>query len=187
MGRAGGADASQRHNRGNNRDDVAHSRNPMARRINHGKSRPAGEFAKHAVQVIVPPERLRLTRLQIVWAETVGPRLSAVAWPGALRGKQLVVFVRDTQWQHELVYMKDQLLQRLSEACKDCPVTSMRFRVGEIPPPVPEAPPPPPPDIVELPSEPAPDTVDALGRVDDEGLRKLMANARMALSGQLRR
>ncbi len=173
--------------RGGPRPDVAHFKALMARRIDHGKRRPAGEFAKHAVQLIVPPERLRLTRLQIAWAEIVGPRLSAVAWPGALRGTQLIVYVRDTQWQHELVYMKDQLLQRLGEACTACPVASLRFRVGEIPPPAPEAPPPPPPDIVELSAEPAPDTIEALGRVDDEALRKLMASARMALSGPLRR
>ena len=159
----------------------------MARRINHGQSRPAREFAAHAVRIIVPPERLRLTRLQIGWSEMVGPRLRAVAWPGALKGKQLVVFVRDTQWQHELVYMKDELLARIAKQCPQCPVSSIRLRVGEIPPIPVRPPPPPPPNIVELPDEPTPETMSALSDVGDVNLRKIIANARMALSGRLRR
>lgn len=159
----------------------------MARRINHGQSRPAREFAEHAVRIIVPPERLRLTRLQIAWTDMVGPRVRSVAWPGGLKGKQLVVYVRDAQWQHELVYMKDELLKRIATQCPECPVSSMRLRVGDIPPIPVRPPPPPPPDIVELPDEPAPETMSALSNVGDISLRKLIANARMALSGRLRR
>lgn len=159
----------------------------MARRINHGQSRPAREFAEHAVRLIVPPERLRLTRLQIAWTDMVGPRVRSIAWPGGLKGTQLVVYVRDTQWQHELVYMKDELLGRIATQCPECPVSSMRLRVGDIPP-IPVRPPaPPPPDIVDLPDEPAPETMSALSGVGDISLRKLIANARMALSGRLRR
>lgn len=159
----------------------------MARRRNHGVSRPAGEFAQHAVQSIVPAERLRLTRLQIVWADIVGERLRRVAWPGALRGRQLIVFVRDPQWQHELVYMKDELLRRIPEQCSACPVNDIRFRVGDIPVIPPPPPPPPPPDIVELSTQPAPETLDALDHIADPSLRQQIANARIALSGRLRR
>ena len=166
---------------------VAQCRRTMARRTNHGESRPAGEFAQHAVQIIVPPERLRLTRLQIVWTDMVGERLRRVAWPGALRGDQLIVLVVDTQWQHELVYMKDTLLRRIPQMCPACPVKDIRFRVGEIPDILPPPPPPPPPDIVELSEQPAPETLDALAHVADPNLRQRIANARMALSGRLRR
>ena len=159
----------------------------MPRRTNHGQSRPAGEFAQHAVQTIVPGERLRLTRLQIAWPGLVGDRLRAVVWPGALRGTQLVLFVRDTQWQHELSYMVDELRKRIAERCPQCPVSSIRLRVGEIQEVPPPPPPPPPPDIVDLPSEPPTETVDALSGVADPTLRKMMANARMALSGRLRK
>lgn len=159
----------------------------MARRMNHGESRPAGEFAQHAVEIIVPAERLRLTRLQIAWPDLVGKRLRAVAWPGVLRGKQLILFVRDPQWQHELTYMVDELRKRIADRCPECPVESIRMRVGEIPEEPPPPPPPPPPDIVDLPDEPAPETVDALGGIGDDQLRQLIANARMALSGRLRR
>lgn len=159
----------------------------MPRRTNHGQSRPAGEFAQHAVQTIVPGERLRLTRLQIAWPALVGDRLRAVVWPGALRGTQLVLFVRDTQWQHELSYMLDEFRTRIAERCPACPVSSVRLRVGEVPEVPPPPPPEPKPDIVDLPNEPPTDTVDALSGVTDPTLRKMMANARMALSGTLRK
>jgi len=159
----------------------------MPRRTNHGESRLAGDLAQHAVATIVPRERLRITRLQIAWDELVGPRLRQVAWPGALRGKQLIVYVLNPQWQHELVYMQDELISRINERCPECPVGSIRLRVGDIPPLPPEPPPPPPPDIIDLPDEPAPDTVAALSDIGDTSLRKLMANARMALSGRLRK
>ncbi|MCR9161982.1 MAG: DUF721 domain-containing protein [Nannocystaceae bacterium] len=159
----------------------------MPRRTNHGQRRAAGEFAQHAVQTIVPTERLRLTRLQIAWPAMVGERIRAVAWPGALRGTKLVLHVRDTQWQHELSYMVEQLRDRIAQRCPECPVSSIRMRVGEVPERPPPPPPEPKPDIVDLPSEPPSDTVDALSGVTDPSLRKMMANARMALSGRLRK
>lgn len=82
--------------------------------------------------------------------------------------------------------MVEELKRRIADQCPACPVTSIRMRVGEIPPIPPVPPPPPPPDIIDLPSEPAPDTVEALTDVGDDRLRQLMANARMALSGRLR-
>ncbi len=155
--------------------------------MNHGERRTAGELAAHAIRLIVPPDRLRLTRLQIAWPQLAGERLSRVAWPGYLRGTALTVWVRDTQWQHELVYMHPELLKRLAEVVPDVPVESMRFRVGDIPELLPEPPPPPPVVLNDLPDEPATATVDALHGVEDEGLRKAMATARLALSGKLRK
>ncbi len=157
------------------------------RRTNHGQSRPAGELAEHAIGTIVPKERLRLTRVQIAWPQIARGNLRRTAWPGALRDNTLFLRVRNNQWLHELNYMTAELLGRVQAMCPEAGVREVRLRVGDIPDPPPPSVPPPPPDIIDLSPEPDPATVDALQGVEDGDLRRAMANARMALSGRLRR
>jgi hypothetical protein len=99
----------------------------------------------------------------------------------------LTLVIADNQWLHELQYMRIELLERVCKCCPEAQVASMRMRVGPIPLPlfVGETPEPPPPPT--LPEQPDRDTIAALRAIDDPALRQAMANARLALSGRLRR
>lgn len=144
-------------------------------------------MALDAVRKIVPPERLRLTRVQMVWPEIATARLRRVAWPAAVRGDTLSLDVRDNQWLHELTYLRAELLQRIQEAAPEAEIGQLRLRVGSVPEPWPEPPERPEVEPPHLPDEPSRETMDALHGIDDPGLRQIMANARMALSARLRR
>jgi hypothetical protein len=157
------------------------------RRDNHGRASTAGSLALRAVGAIVPPDRLRLTRIQIAWPEIAPGRLQRVAWPVVVGGGTLTVNVIDNQWLHELLYMKLELLERIQQRCRAAEIDGLRMRVGEVPEPWPEPEPLPDPVVASLPDEPARDTVAALNDVEDPRLRQAMANARMALSHRLRR
>jgi hypothetical protein len=156
-------------------------------RANHGRARPAGAIATKAVEKLVPRDRLRLTRVQIAWSAVAPGRLREVAWPGSLASATLTVHVLDNQWLHELVYMRTELLERVQRACPDVGIEALRMRVGPIAELPPDAPEPDGPAAPTLPDEPDPDTIDALNDVGDADLQQAMANARLALSGRLRR
>jgi hypothetical protein len=97
------------------------------------------------------------------------------------------VHVLDNQWLHELMYMRAELLERVQKSCPAARIEALRLRVGTMPELPREAPPRPDPSAPTLPSEPAADTIAALKAIGDSSLRQAMANARMALSGRLRR
>ena len=156
-------------------------------RANHGRALSAGAIAGKAVEKLVPRDRLRLTRVQIAWSTVAPGRLREVAWPGALSSGTLTVHVLDNQWLHELVYMRTELLERVQHACPQVGIEALRMRVGPIAELPPEAPPPAEPPAPALPDEPDADTIDALNAVGDTGLQQAMANARLALSGRLRK
>lgn len=150
------------------------------KRDNHGQAVKAAELAWREVFATVPRDRISLARLQSVWPGIVPRHLQEVAWPARLSGGRLIVHVDDNQWLHELTYMRQDLLQRLSRACPAAKLTELRLRVGQVeivppPEPVPE------PSIPGLPLEPERATIDAMEAIDDAQLRDAVASARLAL------
>ncbi|MBX7081531.1 MAG: DUF721 domain-containing protein [Nannocystaceae bacterium] len=152
------------------------------RRRNHGHAMPAAELAARAVASIVPAARLELLRLQLAWERALPPRLARVAVPVALDDRALVVNVVDSQWLHELTYLRADVLDRLREQGLGREIGSLRMRVGPVP--VPEPPPPPPREAPApvLPNQPASETLQAIAAVQDDVLRGAIATARQALT-----
>lgn len=146
-----------------------------------------GELAERAVAKLVPPDRLRLVRAQLAWSNIARGRLQHVTWPIALRDHVLTIAVVDNQWLHELSYLRADILERLGELCPRAEVGELRFRVGPIESIPEEAAPPDPPRPEGLPDEPSSETLEALGDIEDPGLRQAIANARLALSHRLQR
>lgn len=143
---------------------------------------PAAELAARAVASIVPAARLELLRLQLAWERALPPRLARVAVPVALDDRALVVNVVDSQWLHELTYLRADVLDRLREQGLGREIGSLRMRVGPVP--VPEPPPPPPREAPApvLPNQPASETLQAIAAVQDDVLRGAIATARQALT-----
>lgn len=158
----------------------------VARRRNHGQAVPVGPLFEQAVTSIVPPERLRVTRVQMAWPHIAGPSLQRVCWPQAIQRDILTLTVCDNQWLHELVYLQVDLLRRIRAEVPQAEVAHLRMRVGTVPPPVSEPPDPPPPPVTSLADEPGAETIAALQALDDPRLRQIAANARMAMSARLR-
>lgn len=158
----------------------------MARRRNHGQFQPIGPLVQKAVSSIVPLDRLRVTRAQLVWRDVAGASLQEVCWPQSIHRDILTLTVRDNQWLHELVYLQADLLRRLITLVPDLGVGTLRMRVGTVPPPLVEEVDPPPPPLHALADEPAPETREALAALEDPVLRQAVANARMAMSKRLR-
>lgn len=155
----------------------------MARRKNHGKRVPGGELAELALRKIVPDERVRLVRLQLAWDDVMPARLRGVAAPAGVDGELLVVHVRDNQWLHELAYLRSDMLARLHAQCPQARISTMKLRVGLVPEPPPPIPVEPVQEKVRLSMQPEAGTLAAISDVGDEGLRHVIATARLALTG----
>jgi len=159
----------------------------MPRRRNHGRAIPIGPEVTSEVGRIVPPERLRVTRVQIAWPFLAIGALRAAAWPASIRGETLTLVVIDHQWLHELVYLQADLLRRIQTSVPEAAIERLRSRVG----PVPKAWDPEPeekePELHSMSNEPDPQTLEALASIEDPVLKQAIANARMAWSERVRR
>lgn len=132
----------------------------------------------------VAADTIRLMHVQDAWLAVAGPALAARARPVAVGGDVVVVHVHDSQWLHELTYMRQDLLLRLQSLVPSAGLKGLRLRLGELPPvpqrPAPESRPPPlaPP---RLSPEPDAATRAALDAVADPELKQILAGARVML------
>lgn len=130
---------------------------------------------------------IRLLHVQDAWAAVAGPALAARTWPVTVGGDVVVIHVHDSQWLHELTYMRQDLLQRLQTLVPSAGLKGLRLRLGEVLPVPqrrpPDSGPPPPPRLAppRLSSEPDAATRAALDAVADPELKQILAGARVML------
>ena len=133
----------------------------------------------------VGEDTIRLMQVREVWPRVAGAGLEAHTWPATVAGDTLVVHVHDSQWLHELTYMRQDLLRRLAALAPLGRLRALKLRLGEVPPvagrALPESPraaPLPPP---RLSAEPDAATQEALAAVADPELKQIIAGARIML------
>lgn len=134
-------------------------------------------IAKLLKAVYPAPDQLEAAKAFSWWTRSVPPRILEHARPVRLSRGVLIVHVSSSVWANELHYLSDDLLTRLRKAAPTSGIEKIRFQVGPLPdiPKRPEAAPRPaePVRLAALPEE----LGRALSRVDDDGLRKAIAEA----------
>jgi len=70
-----------------------------------------------------------------MWSEAVGEVFGRESCPSMLAGGVLQVSVSNSNWLHEMRFMKTQILERLQAMLPDTPISDIRFRVGPVPRP----------------------------------------------------
>lgn len=156
-----------------------------ARRIRRSSRRgpqPLADAVWSLLRTIVPDHVIRLTIVRAAWERLNLPWLRGRAFPIAIFKDELIVAVEDSQYHHELMYSRHELLHKLSELAPEARLARLRLRLGPVPawarPPV-ERPRPRP--RAPLPAEPGPSTCAALQTVTDPELRQAIAGARVML------
>jgi hypothetical protein len=158
----------------------------MARRPRRSFARgpqPLADAVWKLVKTIVPDHMIRLVHVRAAWDRLNIPWLRGRAYPLAVVRDEVIVVVEDSQYHHELMYSRDDLLHKLQQLAPEARLAGLRFRLGVVPPPGPRAPalpaaasgPPP------MPTEPSQDTSRALADVVDPELRQAIAGARVML------
>lgn len=134
-------------------------------------------LAKLLKGIYPAPDQYEAAKVFAWWNRSVPRRLVEHARPVRLTRGVLLVHVSSSVWANELHYLTDDLLTRLREHAPESRIEKIRFQVG----PLPDIPPrpredPPPPEPVRLAS--LPDELGrALSRVEDDDLRKAIAEA----------
>ncbi|PCC75117.1 Protein of unknown function [Nannocystis exedens] len=158
----------------------------MARRPRRSFARgpqPLADAVWKLVKTIVPDHMIRLVHVRAAWERMGMPWLRGRAYPLAVVRDEVIVVVEDSQYHHELMYSRDDLLHKLQQLAPEARLTGLRFRLGAVPPPGPRNPaqpakaPGPPP----MTAEPSEATSRALSSVADPELRQAIAGARVML------
>ena len=143
--------------------------------------------AKLLKSVYPAPDQLEAAKAFSWWSRSVPPRILAHARPVRLSHGVLIVHVSSSVWANELHYLSDDLLTRLRQAAPTSGIEKIRFLVGPLPdiPKRPEAAPRPaePVRLAALPEE----LGRALSRVQDDELRKAIAEAATTSLARIRK
>lgn len=156
--------------------------NRRTRRSSKRGPQPLADAVWSLVRTIVPDYAIRLTIIRAAWERLGLPWLRGRAFPIAVVKDELIVAVEDSQYHHELMYSRHELLHKLSALAPEARLARLRFRLGPVPawvrPPEerPRARP-----RASLPAEPGPATCAALQTVVDPELRQVIAGARVML------
>jgi predicted nucleic acid-binding Zn ribbon protein len=152
------------------------------KRKNHGERARASDVLSTLLSRHVPPDQVRLSRIRDDWEDVATATVAARAWPAKVSEDELLINVHDSQWLHELTYLRQSLLDRIQSRCPTAQIGRIRLRIGPVPDrhagsseswkPSPKS---------VLPAEPSADTRSALDSVSDPDLRSLLAGARVAL------
>lgn len=142
--------------------------------------RPRGklEAISQLLKGVYPaPNQLEAAKVFSWWSRSVPSRIVEHARPVRLSRGVLVVHVSSSVWANELHYLSNDLLERIQAAAPSSSVRRIRFQVGPLPE-IPaharaKAPPPEPVRLASLPD----DLGRALSRVQDDELRKAIAEA----------
>lgn len=75
---------------------------------------------------------IRHWRLLKIWKRVVGDKLFEKTEPSYIKDNVLFVKVSDPSWAHELSYLKDEILTKLSNNLKGKPIKDIRFFTGSV-------------------------------------------------------
>jgi len=68
-----------------------------------------------------------------LWKQAVGEVFACQSYPSSIVQGVLQVSVSNSNWLHELHFMKAAILGRLQEMLPDTPISDIRFRVAHVP------------------------------------------------------
>jgi hypothetical protein len=106
----------------------------MRRRARQIKLEMLGEILGKILKKRNIPHTATDRRLLGIWRRAVGPQIAAQTHPDTLKRGVLFVRVSAPVWMHQLQFMKEEILDRISELTGPEEVRGLRFCIGEIPP-----------------------------------------------------
>lgn len=64
-----------------------------------------------------------------IWDKVVGEQIAAVTRPGYVKGKILYIFVRDSIWLQELIFLERMIIEKLNNKIGDNIIESIYFKI----------------------------------------------------------
>ncbi|MFC1886621.1 DUF721 domain-containing protein [Thermodesulfobacteriota bacterium] len=73
-----------------------------------------------------------LLRIWGLWNDLVGDVIATHARPHAFKGRLLLVYVTNSTWHHQLLFLKKDIIEKINHAYKKEMVTDIKFKIGPI-------------------------------------------------------
>jgi predicted nucleic acid-binding Zn ribbon protein len=96
------------------------------------KPMPLGDLIHQFMYQHRPASAEHLARILDVWSLAVGESIARNAKPGEIRGKNLVVYVTNSTWLHQLRFMKTDMIAKLNQRLGSSLVSEIRFKIGAL-------------------------------------------------------
>jgi len=71
-----------------------------------------------------------LERVETRWTSLVGEAVAANARPVAIKGRLLLIHVSSSVWLHQLVFLQNDILDKINEDIGDDRVLEIKFKIG---------------------------------------------------------
>jgi hypothetical protein len=91
----------------------------------------AGVIKTHGFQ-----SRMVEFSLQQQWGAIVGPHIAGHTYPESIRHRKLFLLAETSVWLQQLLFLKSEILAKITEALGDDVLTDIVLRVGVVPVPV---------------------------------------------------
>jgi len=92
------------------------------------KTSSAGAVISQLIERMGATDRIRQQRAVLIWAETVGEKIAAVAEAESIDHGKLKVRVSSPTWRNELVYLKKEIRDQLNGRLGETVVSDIVFR-----------------------------------------------------------
>ncbi|MHB8908178.1 MAG: DciA family protein [Syntrophales bacterium] len=105
----------------------------MPRRARQLKPEMLGEILAKILKKRNIPHTSTDRRLLAIWRRAVGPQIASQTHPDSLKRGVLFVRVSAPVWMHQLQFMKEEILGKLTELASPEGIRNLHFSIGEIP------------------------------------------------------
>ena len=73
-----------------------------------------------------------MTGVWDIWDRAAGETIAQNAQPAAFKGKILLVHVSSSVWLHQLQFVKQDLIEKVNDACGRRLVEEIKFKIGPL-------------------------------------------------------
>jgi predicted nucleic acid-binding Zn ribbon protein len=73
-----------------------------------------------------------LSRIWSLWDGLVGDVIAAHARPHAIKGRLLLVYVTNSSWLHQLMFLKQDIIKKINKSAEKEILTEIKFKIGSI-------------------------------------------------------
>lgn len=104
--------------------------------MNNSEKKPKFSLSSQVLQSLFENGKSPLSeqflrwKLWAKWKEVVGPTISQNAEPVGLRYGTLYVWVKNSSWMHQMIYMKDQMQETINRKMESDFVKNIRFTLN---------------------------------------------------------
>lgn len=96
--------------------------------MNNNDPKLIGNLINSVLKQLGIDQKLKQFEIIDIWAKVVGEQISKVAKAETIRGGKLYVSVEHSTWRNELIYMKNELIDKLNAEMKQEIVKDIIFR-----------------------------------------------------------